>query len=219
MSFINFRTVLPKKNGQSVFGTSTARTKKVLMKHYVLVAIATCMSLGAFAIDYDDFARNMGVVSVWTSSQNALTEKKVFVAKPAQEITPDEWEAYRKCITFCLIDAGYDVVQSAKGADMTVQTEWAKDTSVVERSDETIATYNICIRLQPTKSNNKPLVYTARTIISPDGGIKSALTYTCAALLDNVALNNPHQIDFWISLDDVAFNELPSVMAMKFLAE
>ncbi len=27
------------------------------------------------------------------------------------------------------------------------------------------------------------------------------------------------KIDFWMSLDDVAFNELPSVTAMKFLAE
>lgn len=189
------------------------------MKH-CLLALAAFVGLGAFAaIEYDEFTQNMGVVSVLTNGQNALPSGKIFVAKPTQNMPADEWSAYRKCLTFCLIDAGYDIASSPKEAVAVVQTEWVRDDDAPERPEESIATYNICIRVNPTKAGATPLVYMARTIVSPDGGGKAALVYTCAALLDNGALASPHEIDFWISLDDVAFKELPSVTAMKFLAE
>lgn len=186
-----------------------------------LLAIALCVSLGVLADEvplyYDEFTQNMGVVSLVTNGENAPKSGKIYIAQPEQTVAAEQWAAFRKCLIFCLIDAGYDVASSAAEADAVLNVEWVRDKEI-NRKQENIATYSVNLRLVPAQSP-KPLLYMARTIVSPDDGGKSAMLYTLAALLDNGAFNNPHEIDFWMSLDDVAFNELPSVTAMKFLAE
>jgi hypothetical protein len=203
------------------FNASTIQYLNITAMKQTLLAIALCVSLGVLADEvplyYDEFTQNMGVVSLITNGENAPKSGKIYIAQPEQTVAAEQWAAFRKCLIFCLIDAGYDVASSAAEADAVLNVEWVRDKEI-NRKQENIATYSVNLRLVPAQSP-KPLLYMARTIVSPDDGGKSAMLYTLAALLDNGAFNNPHEIDFWMSLDDVAFNELPSVTAMKFLAE
>lgn len=195
------------------------------MKRYLFFLMCTVW-LGAgyaqdFAVDDDVIIPDMGVVSVKTKGQGGFPTGKVYVADAnKRKLAADEWQTFYKCLSLCLLDAGYTVTSSEKEADIILTSELSKVDTTAIHIDGASATY--MLKLLPVrvgKATQSPLLYNIRTVVSPDNGWKDVFVYTFAALLDNEILFTPHDIDFWISLDDVEFRELLSVKMMQRMAD
>ncbi|MGN0187304.1 MAG: hypothetical protein ACI392_06110 [Paludibacteraceae bacterium] len=193
------------------------------MKRYLLLLMCTAVFGSGYAQDFDDDETipAMGVVSVRTKGQGGFPAgKKVYVADANKRaITSDEWQTFYKCLSLCLLDAGYAITASEKDADIILTSELSKvDTTAIQIDGES-ATYMLkLLPFRVGKETQSPLLYNISTIVSPDNGWKDVFVYTFAALLDNEILFTPHDVDFWLSLDDVEFRELLSVTMMKRLA-
>lgn len=193
------------------------------MKRYLFLLMCTFVLCSGFAQNFDDEEAipNMGVVTIKATGRGGFPAGKVYVADAnKRKLAADEWQTFYKCLSLCLLDAGYTVVASEKEADIVLASELSKVDTIAIHLDGNSATYMLkLLPLKVGKSTKTPLLYDIRTIVSPDNGWKDAFVYTFAALLDNEILFTPHDVDFWLSLDDVEFRELLSVVMMKRLAD